>query len=176
MSDTQHINEALKQFADKGVVKIFVEFSGGGDAGQIDGITYFKESEEFDISVLVNATSDFHAKMKWNSETKRHEVVEKAKYELEPIKYTHRIQIWDPNTGVYKISRVEEKECLPEEYIENYVYEALDKTGVDWYNNEGGFGEYDFLYNKEKKAWTFKCEVHQYHTESSLEHEGEGNL
>lgn len=27
------------------------------------------------------------------------------------------------------------------EALENLGYEMLDKTGVDWYNNEGGFGE-----------------------------------
>ena len=170
---TEQIDKALKQFADKGVVKILVEFSGGGDSGQVDGVAYFKESEEFD---LVNVTSDFHAKMKWNSISKKNEVVEKAKYELEPIKYTSRSSSWDPKTATYKVSELVEKECQPEDYLEHYVYVALEGTGVDWYNNEGGFGEYHFLYSKEKDAWTFKFEVHQTYYESNLAHSEEGNL
>ena len=167
----KHMSEALKQLADKGVVLIITEFSGSGDEGMINSIRYFEESEDGRKDV----TNDFWDKVKWNRETKTNEVLEKAKHQLKPIKYLHTKEVWDAETATYKEEEVE-KEARVDHVIENFVYEALQYTGVNWYNNEGGYGEYSFRHDKEKNKWRFQCEVHQYHTTSSLEWDQEGDL
>ena len=55
--------------------------------------------------------------------------------------------------------------------IEDLAYVDVDASGVDWYNNDGGRCEWT-LY-KENDAWRVSLEVHQYHTESFLEHESD---
>ena len=45
------IKQALEQYSARGVNRIQVEFSGGGDEGMIDGISYFMDDK--------NVTADF---------------------------------------------------------------------------------------------------------------------
>jgi hypothetical protein len=39
------------------------------------------------------------------------------------------------------VTETEEKEMSITDALEAYCYDELEKTGVDWYNNDGGFGD-----------------------------------
>jgi hypothetical protein len=54
---------------------------------------------------------------------------------------------------------------------EDWVYAYLDGTGVDWYNDVGGFGEIEF----DIPMWPgrFRAEVNQYETISTVAHSEE---
>lgn len=42
--------------------------------------------------------------------------------------------------SVHAIDGLDENEHITEEDLENWAYDLIAGTGVDWYNNEGGFG------------------------------------
>ena len=71
------IKQALEQYSARGVNRIQVEFSGGGDEGMIDGISYFMDDK--------NVTADFVDQWKWDNEQQKRVLTNTAKYELEPI-------------------------------------------------------------------------------------------
>ena len=58
--------------------------------------------------------------------------------------------------------------------IENHVYAELAKTGVDWCNQEGGQGHYEFRYDGEKWTYTFVVDVN--YMEVVTEHESSGTF
>ncbi len=39
------------------------------------------------------------------------------------------------------VAEIEQKEMSIYEALEAYCYDELEKTNIDWYNNDGGFGE-----------------------------------
>ncbi len=39
------------------------------------------------------------------------------------------------------VDEIEQKEMSIYEALEAYCYDELEKTNIDWYNNDGGFGE-----------------------------------
>jgi hypothetical protein len=46
--------------------------------------------------------------------------------------------------------------------LEQYTYEMLDRTNIDWYNNDGGFGEMKITLSNDV---SIELEVNQRHTE-----------
>lgn len=52
--------------------------------------------------------------------------------------------------------------------IEDWAYEVLEGTDVDWYNNDGGYG--DIIIDVKKR--TYRFEVNVRHTVSETEAEG----
>lgn len=58
------------------------------------------------------------------------------------------------------------------ELLENWAYELLEKTGVDWYNNDGGYGEIIFDMTENK----FSYEVYGRYTQSNLEASSEEEI
>lgn len=92
-----------------GVKEVEVEFSGGGDSGQIDSVMY----------------SDTHGD--W-----------------------HQI----PNDLIsWTKQAYGEQEAKPErmtlnDVLEDLCYRALDKCGLDWYNNDGGQGNLVIDFNE----------------------------
>lgn len=55
------------------------------------------------------------------------------------------------------------------EAVEDLVYDYLEETGVDWYNNDGGRGE--FTIDVENR--TIEASIDCYYTESNTEHSAE---
>lgn len=62
-----------------------------------------------------------------------------------------------PNVATHKIAR-SVQECL-----EQHVHYCLDDSGVDWYNNCGGFGSYTF-YKKDGK-WKYDFQINTRYTQ-----------
>lgn len=52
-----------------------------------------------------------------------------------------------------------------EEALKDHVYEALEKTDIDWYNNDGGFGHWEWNANT-----GLEFAVNTRYTESNCEH------
>lgn len=68
----------------------------------------------------------------------------------------------------YSYSKMKSKDPLADRLID-WAYKFLDGTGVDWVNNEGGFGTLDF----DVPNRTFKFEVNENIQESRIAAEGE---
>ena len=84
-----------------GAKKVVVEFQGGGDDGQVDGV-YLYDQNNIDIDV----PNDMIA---WTALT-------------------------------YGSQQSEQKQTKLVDALEDLCSRALDNTGLDWYNNEGGQG------------------------------------
>lgn len=85
-----------------GAKKVYVEFRGGGDDGQVDGVFYRDKHDE-----MQDIPTDMIA---WTK-----------------VAYGHQT--------------AEQKDTSLVEVLEDLCYRALDETGLDWYNNEGGQGQ-----------------------------------
>ena len=73
--------------------------------------------------------------------------------------------------GITDGESVEIKDFLREQ-IESWADAVLDSTGVDWYNNDGGFGTITI----DVKGRTYEYEVNQRQTTSSVEASGTVNV
>lgn len=63
--------------------------------------------------------------------------------------------------SVHNIDGLFENEHINEEELEDWAYDLIGGTGVDWYNNEGGFG----TINIDVPKRTYNFEVHYRRTE-----------
>ena len=85
-----------------GAKKVYVEFRGGGDDGQVEGVYYRDKHDE-----MQDLPTDMIA---WTKQT-------------------------------YGKQEKETKNMTLVDVLEDVCYRALDQTGLDWYNNEGGQGQ-----------------------------------
>lgn len=60
-----------------------------------------------------------------------------------------QIKVWVPGSKEFDhskkawvTSKEEEKLITLNDFLQQHVYEALEKTDVDWYNKDGGFGSW----------------------------------
>ena len=60
------------------------------------------------------------------------------------------------------INEVQVKQMSIKEVLESYCYDELEKTNIDWYNNDGGFGELRITLSDEA---SIELEVNQRYTE-----------
>jgi len=84
-----------------GAKRVVVEFQGGGDDGQVDGVYLYDQNDD-DIDV----PNDMIA---WTTQT-------------------------------YGGQEAESKQTKLVDALEDLCSRALDNTGLDWYNNDGGQG------------------------------------
>lgn len=85
-----------------GAKRVYVEFRGGGDDGQVEGVYYQDKHDE-----MQDIPTDMIA---WTKQT-------------------------------YGNQEKETKNMTLVDVLEDVCYRALDHTGLDWYNNEGGQGQ-----------------------------------
>ena len=96
-----------------GITKILVDFSGGGDSGQVNEVHFLNaKDEEVDVSRISG--------QKFTLKTGSRQ--------------------FDSNTNMW-VPVVEDKECDLAEICEQACYDAAEETHLDWCNNEGGQGE-----------------------------------
>ena len=98
----QEKDTLLTQLNLLGAKRVFVEFRGGGDDGQVEGVYYKDKHDE-----IQDMPTDM---MSWTHMT------------------------YGQQTPVTK-------ETSLVDVLEDLCYRALDNTGLDWYNNEGGQGQ-----------------------------------
>jgi hypothetical protein len=170
----------LDQYQKYNVSKIRVEFSGSGDSGQIDCVDYFNDKG-------VEVSTDFVDTKVWDKEKREWGAPIPATHTLEPAG-TKIINVYVPEESKEesteestlpkppRMKRVEkEVEVSALEALEDYAYDKISDTGVDWYNNEGGHGEFTFTLN-EAKEWSYTLDVSVYYTEESQEHASVGKV
>ena len=85
-----------------GAKEVIVEFRGGGDDGQVEGVYYRDKHDE-----MQDLPTDMIA---WTKQTYGKQEKETTNMTLVDV-------------------------------LEDVCYRALDETGLDWYNNEGGQGQ-----------------------------------
>lgn len=130
----------LKDLYDAGIDRVKVWFDGGGDSGQIESVELFTESG--DLLPLEDIRAYKHLVMRrFGSE--------------------HDGERWVP---AYKAAWVSFAERL-----EQLVFDELDETGVDWFNNDGGFGTWELtgIMSGEPKK---ECEISVRVTEAVSAH------
>lgn len=60
-----------------------------------------------------------------------------------------------------RVDKVQVKTLPVSEALENFCYEVLEKTNIDWYNNDGGYGEMQITLDPVE----IKLEVNERYTE-----------
>lgn len=119
--DNERVGKAMKILASVGIREVIVCFNGEGDDGQIEDVTFKGVTE--DLSKI-------------------------------PMPDTEDASSWAPINGYRMEAEGRNIQHIPiygsppgdiEEFIHNFTYEVLEATGVDWVNNDGGFGEIRFF-------------------------------
>lgn len=95
-----------------GVAKVTVEFEGSGDSGQIESIAFEASQPGFDETLVTVEV------------------------------WAQRASEFNPKTQKWEQPPAKLKRCTLDQAVRNLVNDALDEAGVDWYNNDGGFGSW----------------------------------
>jgi hypothetical protein len=98
----QEKDTLLTQLNLLGAKRVYVEFRGGGDDGQVEGVYYKDKHDE-----IQDIPTDM---ISWTQKT-------------------------------YGSQTPETKTMTLVDVLTDLCYRALDNTGLDWYNNEGGQGQ-----------------------------------
>ena len=112
--------EAIKPFK---LTRIEVEFSGGGDSGQIDEVRYFVGKEQLG-----------------DADTLKNKLVQQAQIS-DSTTYCETKKDWVTTT----------KSPTIEELVEQICYDLLGANHGGWEINEGSFGEFVFSFSKGNK-------------------------
>jgi hypothetical protein len=101
---------------DHGVRYIEVSFAGSGDSGSIEDVAFFKGTQS-ETAELTRTLKKLPFKG-WGEKSK-----------------------WDEANGKWVRSFAYEDMTLGQ-LVEALAYDALERTGLDWYNNDGGQGTF----------------------------------
>jgi len=114
----EHRTILLTQLRTLGIKTVRVEFSGGGDSGDIDVIEAL-DGDGNHVSITQHM-------LDWPQNQSRH----------------------DPDTNAW-ITETKVKAQELHEIIKQVTFDALEESGMDWYNNDGGQGylTIDFNYS-----------------------------
>lgn len=100
-----------------GVARVEVEYDGAGDSGDVQGVTAYGAAprgskDEYGEVVSLDGQSIVVNKLisEWNQETRN--------YERTPVSIEQKL----------------------EDALSDFACDFLSYLGIDWYNNEGGFG------------------------------------
>ncbi|WP_196160856.1 DUF6878 family protein [Reinekea sp. G2M2-21] len=88
--------------------------------------------------------------------------------EKEVIDWPNVVKVWDSETRAFKFSETIEPTPLVE-IVERVTEDWLESTGVDWYNNDGGYGHFEFDVENAR----YGLDVNVRYTESSVEYSDE---
>lgn len=107
------------------IIKVVVEYEGSGDSGDIQNVTaYRKGKKKISPEEDHEPTSDSGNTVKLSGN----------------IKYKSLKSDWNEKKKKYIHSFTEEDKSL-EDACSDFASEYLSHLGIDWYNNEGGFGD-----------------------------------
>jgi len=101
---------------DHGVRYIEVSFAGSGDSGSIEDVS-FSNGTQSETAALTTTLKKLPFKG-WGEKSK-----------------------WDEASGKWVRSFAYEDMTLGQ-FVETLAYDALERTGLDWYNNDGGQGTF----------------------------------
>lgn len=109
---TAHGERLLALLKAAGISKVVVDYSGSGDSGNIDGATCF-DANEGEVPIG-------HISLMWLPENTQ--------------VYNSLTHKWD------RVVKPDEERPL-EDILRDVCNDALEDTGLDWYNNDGGQGQ-----------------------------------
>ena len=119
------------RLAELNTSKVEITFSGSGDSGQIDSISYVSVDDQS------TAFSPGGEKIVWANSTTRYDKDAVRKDDKgNPITSSDGT----PLKGDW-IKTSKDEETTLDAAVEDFIYRLLESTGHDWYNNEGGQGE-----------------------------------
>lgn len=118
----------MDDLARDGFTKAIVYFDGCGDSGSVESVSFYK-GEQYIPTDLTTLNSD-------TLKTKKYPIVTTS------TSYDEDSKKW--------VDLDESKLCSAPELIEHIAYQKLDESNIDWYNNDGGYGELMFIFNKKK--------------------------
>jgi hypothetical protein len=129
----------MNNLLNAGLKKAIVHFDGCGDSGSIESVNYYK-----DHNVLVTDLSVLHSS-----------ALKDEKYPYESCS-----SAWDSVSNKWNETWTSEF-ANANKLIEIIAYEKLEESGIDWYNNDGGFGELTLFFNSKN----VELDVNQRYTE-----------
>lgn len=107
---------------DIGIKRAVVTFAGGGDSGQVEEVAFWSTTEE--------------------EAAQRAAALSSAPNYEERVKVMGAVDVSDESTLRFFSSDTGEIEVMTvAKAAEHLAYSALNATGMDWYNNDGGQGE-----------------------------------
>jgi hypothetical protein len=107
-------NAVMTELVQRDIAEVVIEFDGCGDEGQIDSMHCTKvDGTEGSLEFPSNipGTRVSAGSMIWNHRA--------SKYVNEPV----------------------DRPAMMADILDEWAYELLQQTGVDWINNEGGYGQ-----------------------------------
>ena len=122
-----------------GFKRAIVHFDGSGDSGSIESVDYFNDLDidETNMSVLYkNALTD-----------------ERYSYESCSSTWDSANTKWNETWELVHVNA--------NKLIEIIAEEKLEESDIDWYNNDGGFGQVEFHFDSKEIV----LEIHQRYTE-----------
>ena len=130
------ITDALDQLK---ITNVHVEWSGGGDSGQVDSVTA-KDAEQ-DVEIDLEKSS----------------AMEVDRVVSESIDSGRKRK---DGTPIYiQVKKTVKQTVNLEELISTFAEDLWDHFGQGgWYNNEGGQGHMEFQWDKKKKVWVIHFE------------------
>lgn len=126
--------EILALLDELNVGHVKVEWSGGGDSGQVDSVTATDNEQGEEVDLEKSGVKEVD------------EVYEESVDSGKKNK--------DGTPRYIRVKKTRKVTRNLHEMIENFAYdlwEHFDQGG--WYNNEGGYGDMEFTWNKKKKRW-----------------------
>jgi hypothetical protein len=120
----------MNDLLNAGFKKAIVYFDGCADSGSIESVNYYKDPD-----VLVTDLSVLHS----------------SALKDEKYPYESRSSVWDSVSNKWNETWTSEH-ANANKLIEIIAEEKLEESGIDWYNNDGGFGELTLLFDSKKVA------------------------
>lgn len=95
-----------------------------------------------------------------------------------PVTTVKRTSSWSEERGIYIHQEETGTEQKPlEQALEDLTYRLISDTGVDWYNNEGGGGEFSINLSKDRNPYIdFNVWYNVTETETGYDNQIELNL
>lgn len=128
----------MNDLLNAGFKKAVVHFDGCGDSGSIECVSYYKDTG------LVTDLTGLHSNALKD---------EKYPYESCSSAYNSETKRWDETWELETVSA--------NKLIEVIAYEKLEASNIDWYNNDGGFGEVNFFFDSKR----IELDMNQRYTE-----------
>ena len=139
-----------------------VEFSGGGDSGDFESVYFVKKDDMPKNDVIrkeagLDKYDQNNTSVSWDDpkyQMARNKFEALDEYYMDPFRKGRKYLYYKP------AGHSDYKSTTLSEYIKNFIGEYMSYKCIDWYNNEGGYGEVVY------KDGKFKIEVETYYRES----------
>lgn len=142
--------EITSSLDELGATYVRVEWSGGGDSGQVDSIEAKDAEQDIEIDLSKSGTKEIDVTYEESVDSGRKDK--------------------KGNSVYIRVKKTKKETKSLHDMIEDFAYSLWDHFGQGgWYNNDGGQGHMEFAWDKKKKRWEIKFEHYNNYTESKLD-------